>query len=750
MSQPERRHIWISACESDRRWVSRLQAHLNVFPRRSLTCGDSLGLSAGTDRVAAAKLGIEAASTIIALISADYLGDDAVRANELLLIMRRHRAGQAKLVPILVGSCAWELHPWLAHLQLRPADRAALSERDDAETILASVVREVVGALKARASGVPAAKLSNAILGALPSKQDVIPPEPVSRPPTSGVRDLERLEELLKERERRRKAKLAFNEQSSLIDTIVQRILARKRPGKGDRVAGATLVAPIGHGTFATVWRSQDAAGNLAATKVFHLEKLSQGLMLWRFRRSIKAMLHLRTRSDLPSSIIQIRSVADDELAFTMDFFPDGDLESIELRKWSIEKKIDVFAEICRAVAFSHGAGVVHRDIKPSNVLLNRSGEPTLTDFDIAEVRFATGLSVSDGGLGTPVFAAPEQLDEGNQGNEQSDVYSLGRLLYFMLIERSPGLNIEDEPNLSNLANFPPPLVAIIRRATRFKPKDRFFKVEDLLHELANHQSRAALLKALALDAWRWVRKNRSIVILVVVAIAGLSIAYLREAQHSATVAELTQGYADLKTDVDEENKKVERLLLQRADLIAELGEISRQLQVAVTEADKALLSQQLAKKTGELSGLDAELSAANKAREQLAAREDQVFAKLGQKTGVSTNARPSTVGAQKPSPSAVPSAVPTGTGRRASACVPTKGTCAETKDCCPSHNCLFNSCEPCVSVGAACTTPRDCCAGLLCDGHCKLTDTCVAHGEPCSATYGCCWPMQCDGKVCK
>ena len=103
---------------------------------------------------------------------------------------------------------------------------------------------------------------------------------------------------------------------------------------------------------------------------------------------------------------------------------------------------------------------------------------------DISDIKFVTRLSVADRqGLGTPVFAAPEQLEEGDQATERSDVYSLGRLLYFLLLGRSPGYQVERDPQLENLAEFPAPLVQVVRRATQFDPLRRYANVDEMMAE---------------------------------------------------------------------------------------------------------------------------------------------------------------------------------------------------------------------------------------------------------------------------
>jgi serine/threonine protein kinase len=306
------------------------------------------------------------------------------------------------------------------------------------------------------------------------------------------------------------------------IDQLVQQLMVDGRRGVGDAVAGTRLIRPIGSGNFATIWLAERLEdGATVATKVFHLDKLGQDIMLWRFRRSLRAMSLITQHRERPTNVVTIHKAEEDGLAFSMDYLEGGDLEGVAKRGWSQEEKIVLFLKVCRAVAFAHRLGVIHRDIKPANVLLNGDDEPMLTDFDIADIRFVTRLSVSGGGLGTPVFAAPEQLEDADQADERSDVYSLGRLLYYLLLERSPGIQIERDPGLCDLRSFPTSLVAVVRKAIQWRPEDRFPSVEALVAAIRHHRRWRSRLTAHWHNARRWIRRNLTVFSIMASLIAG-------------------------------------------------------------------------------------------------------------------------------------------------------------------------------------------------------------------------------------
>ena len=100
---------------------------------------------------------------------------------------------------------------------------------------------------------------------------------------------------------------------------------------------------------------------------------------------------------------------------------------------------LSIVSQICDGLHYLHSKGVVHRDLKPQNIMLCSDGSLRIMDFGIAKA--AASRRITFGGfsptMGTPDYMAPEQV-KGQRGDERTDIYSLGAILYEMLTGRVP------------------------------------------------------------------------------------------------------------------------------------------------------------------------------------------------------------------------------------------------------------------------------------------------------------------------
>src|SRR6266851_1033565 len=180
--------------------------------------------------------------------------------------------------------------------------------------------------------------------------------------------------------------------------------------------------------------------------------------------------------------------------------FVDGTLLRDYLRTrapLSVEEAIGIVVQLTSALQYCHEHGVVHRDLKPENILIEQDGTVKLVDFGIALLKGARRLTFRrlTAGFGTPDYMAPEQV-QGDRGDARTDVYAVGVMLYEMLTGEVPyqgdsPLEVMSQRVTTNAPllrakrpDLPPQLEAVVWRALRREPAERYASMADLRHDL--------------------------------------------------------------------------------------------------------------------------------------------------------------------------------------------------------------------------------------------------------------------------
>jgi tetratricopeptide (TPR) repeat protein len=184
----------------------------------------------------------------------------------------------------------------------------------------------------------------------------------------------------------------------------------------------------------------------------------------------------------------------------------------IEAHAPSAARRVDLFLQIARAVAYAHGRLIVHRDLKPTNVLVKGDGEVRLLDFGIARL-LEPGATHDGMRAFTPRYAAPEQF-EGLTATVATDVYALGVMLYEMLAGRSPYRLMMNGVICFDIAPLKvgdEDLDAIVRKALQLDPEDRYASVVELAEDIERHRQHFPVHARAQVPAYRlrkYVRRN--------------------------------------------------------------------------------------------------------------------------------------------------------------------------------------------------------------------------------------------------
>jgi serine/threonine protein kinase len=217
------------------------------------------------------------------------------------------------------------------------------------------------------------------------------------------------------------------------------------------RLGKYELHAILGRGGMAEVWKAWDnQLGRYVAIKILHMNLQNDPDFMKRFIREARAIASLHHPNIIKIHDFQIATYPESErdIAYMVMDCVEGETLADYIRNTShignvppATTILSLFTSMSKAIDYAHQRGMVHRDIKPANILLdkrlskdypvtpNLMGEPILTDFGVVKLLGASATTLSGSWLGTPLYISPEQA-QGKSGNELSDIYSLGVILY--------------------------------------------------------------------------------------------------------------------------------------------------------------------------------------------------------------------------------------------------------------------------------------------------------------------------------
>jgi len=292
------------------------------------------------------------------------------------------------------------------------------------------------------------------------------------------------------------------------IDRTLRGTEGRTPPGMEVALVGQTLgqyrlVERIGRGGMATVYKAyQPSLDRYVAVKVLPTYLAHDPDFAARFRREARAIARLNHPHILPVHDFG----QEGELGYiVMRYVEGGTLKKILGQPLALDRTIDILAQIGDALDYAHQQGIIHRDVKPANVLMDQGRWAFLSDFGLAKmVAASVQLTKTGVGLGTPAYMSPEQA-QGKPVDAQSDIYSLGIMLFEMLTGQVPfdadtplavlikhltaPLPLPREVNPDILE----PVERIILKAVAKAPGDRFQRVSEMVEALRQ----AAIAKGL-------------------------------------------------------------------------------------------------------------------------------------------------------------------------------------------------------------------------------------------------------------
>lgn len=237
------------------------------------------------------------------------------------------------------------------------------------------------------------------------------------------------------------------------------------------------IIGLKGQGYFCDVQKAKDEYGKKVAVKQLKREFVSNPDYVQRFKREVRITREL---SDCPFIIPCLDVELDDNslvYRYTMPLADENLFQFIRSNntKLSLDQRVAIFDQIVAGIHFAHNKNVIHRDIAPQNVLIFHSedGIPKVmvSDFGLGkDYKSLSRLSKSVGHYGRAIYVAPEQSENIKDATIKSDIYSLGRLLLFVITGRDPVV-IETGDKFGSL----------IEKATKYDPEQRHKDIDEFI-----------------------------------------------------------------------------------------------------------------------------------------------------------------------------------------------------------------------------------------------------------------------------
>ncbi len=248
------------------------------------------------------------------------------------------------------------------------------------------------------------------------------------------------------------------------------------------------------------------------ALKLVRKELISQP-MLRRFddeKQILNSLKHHHIAALVDAGVV-------DETPYLATEWVEGEtiIEYCKQHQLNVSQKLNLFLQVCDAVAYAHKRLVIHRDLKPANILVDHNGQVKLLDFGIAKMLDADVTTTTQTQVFTPEYAAPEQVN-GDNCSTTTDIYALGVLLFELLTaEKRFGLaelsmagqvkaivepqmrmasDVMKQKNMANVHQVKGAIDTIINQAMHVIPERRYQSVFELINDIRRYQQRLPIL----------------------------------------------------------------------------------------------------------------------------------------------------------------------------------------------------------------------------------------------------------------
>lgn len=242
----------------------------------------------------------------------------------------------------------------------------------------------------------------------------------------------------------------------------------------------------LGRGGMGLVYRArQTRLDRIVAVKLMIPELATDPEFVSRFEREARALARL----DHPG-VVRVHDFGEAAgvCYLVMEYVEGTNLRALMEEDLEPDQAAEIIGQLCEALAYAHGRGVVHRDIKPENVLIDRDGRVKVADFGLAKLHqdmAAPRATRTRRVVGTPQYMAPEQLGDPGSVDHRADIFAIGVVFYEMLTGQLP---VGRFPSPSELGRGDARLDAIVLRSLESNRDKRFQAASEIRDALATRE----------------------------------------------------------------------------------------------------------------------------------------------------------------------------------------------------------------------------------------------------------------------
>lgn len=269
----------------------------------------------------------------------------------------------------------------------------------------------------------------------------------------------------------------------------------------GEVINNYRVLSHLGNGGFSDVWLAAEESSDLkVALKIIDKSRMANLKFKERFKHGAEILKRLN-HPNIVSFVSLINKP--DILGVALEYIDGINLEDFIIKNYdpaSPLKLMRFFSQLLDAIEYAHQNKVIHRDIKPSNILISRELQAKVIDFDtVKDFADDANFTTANFTVGTFNFISPEQFDNSRNVSPQSDIYSLGLVMFYILVGKPLFSNTQspielfraiEEGKLPQLSmvnkNIPEVFDKILAKALERNPQNRFSSCNEFKNCIEN------------------------------------------------------------------------------------------------------------------------------------------------------------------------------------------------------------------------------------------------------------------------